>query len=104
MYCKPGYQVIKCKILEKDSGLYTSLVVIDLTTNQFLILTVFPNWQGEIPAKGDIGYIELEYCEAGITKYYDKVNNNSNNLYKNTYFVFRQFVKETPTNKEDVIL
>ena len=79
MYCKPGYQVIKCKILEKDSGLYTSLVVIDLTTNQFLILTIFPNWQGEIPAKGDIGYIELEYCEAGITKYYDKVNNNSTN-------------------------
>lgn len=57
MYVKKGPQFIKCKILEKETGVYSNIVIIDLKSEDYLILTIFPNWQGVIPAKGEIGYI-----------------------------------------------
>lgn len=104
MYCKPGLQVVHSKVLEKCSGVYTQLVIRDIDTNQLIILTVFPNWQGIIPSKGDEGYIEFEYAEAGITKYFCKSDQSHNNIYQNTYYVFRQYVAKTITNNEDVLI
>lgn len=103
MIFEQGPSFIKCEILEYQESLYGKLVLLDLATNSLIMLTVFPNWQGEVPKKGDVGYIEFEFCEAGITKYFDKHANN-NNTYQNTYLVFKQFVKETVTSNKDVII
>ena len=104
MYCKPGLQVVHSKVLEKCSGVYSQLVIKDLDTNQLIILTIFPNWQGIIHSKGEEGYIEFEYVQAGLTKYYCKENNSTDNIYLNTYFVFRQFVQKTITENKDVLI
>lgn len=103
MFCKEGPQFVKCKVLEVDQGVYSSMVIQDCETSKFIILTVFPNWAGEIPTKGSTGYIEFEFVEAGITKYFNK-NLKENHIYQNTYFIFKQFVRETPKNQEDVTL
>lgn len=103
MICKQGPQFVKCVILEHDEGVYSNLVIQDLITSELIILTVFPNWQGEIPAKGSVGYVEFEYVEAGVSKYFNRSLQN-NNIYQNTYFIFKQFIRETPRNQEDVTL
>lgn len=101
-YTKPGHQFINCEVLESTHGVYKSIVVRDLGTNEFLILTIFPNWQDYIPKKGDKGFLEFEFCEANITKYIDSKGQES--TYNGTYFVFRRFVKETECVQDEVIL
>lgn len=104
MYCNKGPQFVKCVVLEKQSGLYSHLVIEDLNTHKYLILTVFPNWQGEIPNIGETGHIEFEYAEAGITKFYNKVEKNMDGVYQNTYFVFKKFIKETINKNKDILI
>lgn len=103
MICKQGPQFMYCKVLERQNDLYTLLVVEDLKAEELTILTVFPNWCGEIPQKGDIGYIEFEFCEAGVTKYFDRHTLKSS-VYMNSYLVFKQFVKETKKDNLDIII
>lgn len=104
MTCSEGINFIKCEILEKRSHVYSTLVVENLKNNEYLILTIFPNWQGFIPEVGDIGYLEFEFVISGITKYYDHFLNKTE-VYKNTQLVFKQFVKEEEKYiNEDVLI
>lgn len=103
MYYFSGPQTIKCCVLEVQEGLYSNLVVQDLATEKFLLLTVFPNWQGEIPKKGDIGYIEFEFVKAGVDKYFDKAQ-SQHFVYSNTYMFFKTYVKDTGKTSCDKII
>ena len=103
MYCQNGPQTIKCKILQVTDELYGTIVLQDLDTSKLLMLTIFPNWQGVIPQKGDEGYIEFEFVEAGISKWYNPALNTFK-FYNNTYFYFRQFIKELNFNNKEITL
>ena len=102
-YLEKGPQTIHCKVIVKEDGLYKDIVVQDLTTNKFLIVTVFPNWQGYIPDIGDIGYMEFEYCIAGRTEWYDK-SSGTFEVYKNNYFCFRQFIRENKIENKQITI
>lgn len=94
---------IKCKILEFCSGLYSTLVVENLKNNEYLILTIFPNWIGTIPAVGEVGYIEYEFVVGGVDLYYDK-EIDSQVKYSNTYYIFRKYVKETHIEENKITI
>jgi hypothetical protein len=61
----------------------------------------FPNWDHPDLQEGDVGYVNLRYAEAGVSKWYD---GEKLNVYKNTYMVFLKFIKEpTKVNNEFVV-
>lgn len=104
MYRKDGPQVVKCDIYEVSNELYNKIVLRDLEAGKFLIITIFPNWQGVIPKKGDTGYLQFEYVRAGVTQWYNK-QDQGHEYYLNTGFIFKEFVKETkPLENEQIIL
>lgn len=94
---------VYCEVLENQSGEYGTIVVYDKNKNCYQMMTLFPNWQGVIPKKGDVGYLEYELCEAGVTKWYDSVI-GQHVPYKYSYVVFKQFVRETPKFTEEAQL
>lgn len=104
MYRKEGPQVIKCFVEEVSNELYNKVVIRDLNENKYLIVTIFPNWQGLIPKKGDTGFLQFEFVQAGKTQWYDK-QASAHNFYLNTSFIFKEFVKETilPQNEKIVL-
>lgn len=103
MYYKPNPQTVKCQVVAKANCLYKSLVIQDLSNDNYLMLTVFPNWQGLIPEVGDVGFIEFEFAEAGKTEWFNK-NLAEFNIYKNTYLVFKQFVKSSEIIENNKII
>lgn len=102
MFCKRHSHTLKCKVMELSKGTYSKMVIQDLESLEYVMLTVFPNWQGEIPSKNQIGYIEFEFVEAG-TEYYNK-DLKIYETYSNTHLIFKTFIQETPKNQEDVTL
>lgn len=95
-------KTIRCRIVEVSKGTYSTLVVQDLQSLNFYMITVFPNWQNAIPDKNDKGFIEFEFAEAG-TSYYNK-DTKKHDTYLNTHFIFKNFINETPKNQEDITL
>ncbi len=93
MYYYQGPQTRKCRVIEHDDSMYQTLLIYDVDNKQYLMVTVFPNWQGEIPQKGDTGYMEFEFVKGGIDTYYDK-ETKQNVVYSNTYLFFRKFITD----------
>ena len=102
MICKLRPQTIKCRVVEISKGTYSKIIVEDLSVHEYLMVTVFPNWQSPLPLKNQKGYMEFEFAEAG-SKYFNK-DTKQYDYYLNTYFVFKTFIPETPKNQEDVTL
>lgn len=92
----------KCVVLQLEKGVYGKIVIEDFNSGEYITLTVFPNWQGEIPKRGDIGYIEFESVESGDI-YFNK-DTQQNEHFNGTYTIFKTFIRETPRNSEEVIL
>ena len=84
---------IYCKVLVIQEGLYSEIVVEDLNrelTDDLKYVTVvkLPNWDVSILSVGDVGYLQFQYVEGGITKWFNKdlkdfeIYNYTNNYFK----------------------
>jgi hypothetical protein len=98
-----GIQTIECKIVESVQSTYSTLVCRDTFDGNFFMCTVFPNWEGYIPSKGDVGYIEVEFVEGG-DNYWEK-DSGTTRKYNYTMLIFKRFILkvETTENKEIIL-
>lgn len=100
---------IYCKVLakEQDSLGYQTIVVKDLNNSKFgemyRMISVWPNWESRVPEINEIGYLNYEFAQAGIDKYYDR-NKGEFVLYNFTNFIFIKFIKEQDNSKKDIII
>ena len=99
---------IHCKVLakEQDMGYYT-LVFKNLDSAPFgqnyQMITVFPNWESRIPDVGEIGFVTYDQVEAGIDKYFDRLDSTFK-VYNYSNLIFIKFIKEADNSKKDIIL
>lgn len=98
--------VIKCKIVAKDEGQYTTYIVEDLNREytddlKYVSCVKLPNWNSKDLAIGDIGYLQCRYVEGGISEWYDPAEKDFK-LYKYTNCYFINFIKteDEINNKE----
>lgn len=96
--------LIKAKLLVKSEGQYSKYIFEDLNRKiedelKYIYCVKPPNWKYyEDLNINDIGYLEVNYVEAGVTEYYDNISKEFNKYnYNNCYFI--NFIKE---NKEDI--
>lgn len=96
---------IYCKVLVIQEGLYSEIVVEDLNrelTDDLKYVTVvkLPNWDIPIPNVGDVGYLQFQYVEGGITKWFNKdLKDFEIYNYTNNYFI--NFFKQKDICKQD---
>lgn len=96
---------IKGQLVAIHEELYTSYVFknLDEADNSFMryvTLTQCPNWMGNKPNLGDIGFVECEYVEAGDNYFCRETGTKSQYNYTSCYFI--SFIKDVEkiTNKE----
>jgi hypothetical protein len=96
---------IRGKLVAVYEELYTNYVFKNLdepdnSLMRYVTLTQCPNWLGQKPNIGDIGFIEYEYVEAGDTYFCRETGNESKYKYTTCYFI--SFIKdrEKVSNKE----
>lgn len=58
------------KVVAKRDGMYELIVFQNLDEHdnslfRYITTTRLPNWEGQTPSFGDIGYVECEYVNAG---------------------------------------
>lgn len=94
---------LKCKLVAIQEGQYTNYVFEDLDKEfnsdlKYITCTKPPNWNyTEVINIGDIGYLQCEFVEAGINKWYSS-NEKQFIPYKYTNCYFINFIK-----KKDII-
>ncbi len=100
---------IYCKLLAKESDVmnYQTLVFRNLEKapfgQQYIMVTVWPNWESRIPEIEEKGYLTYDFVQAGIDTFYDRTI-DSDVKYKFTNLVFKKFVKELDNSTKDIIL
>lgn len=99
---------IKCILVAKESDIldYQTLVFKNLEINcpfghKYCMVTVFPNWQSQIPERGDTGYLEYDEVRAGVDTYYDRYT-DSIMKYNFSNLIFKRFVKEQDNSNKDI--
>lgn len=94
---------MKARLLAcKEDGAYTIYVFQDLTSNEFIMCTRCPNWQGETPVAMQEGFLKYKYVVAGKDTYYDKTAERFLAYqYTNTYFL--DFVPITHVLKDGYV-
>lgn len=100
---------IYCKLLAKESDIldYKTLVFKNLDNapfgHQYIMVTVWPNWESRIPELDEIGYLTYDFVEAGIDTFYDRTT-DSIVKYNFTNLVFKKFVKKLDSSTKDIII
>jgi len=100
---------IHCKLLvkEHDFADYYTLVFKNLDNASFghnyIMVTVFPNWQSRIPEVEEKGYLTYDFVEGGIDTYYDRAI-DSIVKYNFTNLIFKKFVNEVDNSNKDIII
>lgn len=96
---------IKGQLVAIHEELYTNYVFknLDEPNNSFMryvTLTQCPNWMGNKPNIGDIGFVEYEYVEAGDNYFCRETGDKLQYNYTACYFI--SFIKDVEkiTNKE----
>lgn len=97
---------IYCKVLVIQEGQYREIVVEDLNRDftddlKYVTVVQLPNWDtGRDLKVGDIGYLQFQYVEGGVTQWFNKnLNNFEIYNYTNNYFV--NFFKQKDICKQD---
>lgn len=98
--------VIYCKILVIQEGLYKEIVVEDLNRDftddlKYIAVVKLPNWEPSMTFNvGDIGYLQFQYVEGGVTKWFNKnLEDFKSYKYTNNYFI--RFIKKEDLCKQD---
>ena len=85
------------KVVAIQDGMYTQYVFRnfdeqDNSLMRYITVTKCPNWIGESPQLGDIGYVQYEYVEAGDNYFQATTGTTSQYNYTSCYFI--SFIKE----------
>lgn len=101
---------VYCKLLAKEDDIldYKTLVFKNLENSppfghQYIMITVWPNWQSRIPDIDEVGFLTYDFIEAGIDTYYDR-NLDSFIKYNFTNLAFKKFVKKQDNSNKNIIL
>lgn len=101
---------IYCQLVAKEDDLnYKNLVFKNLENapfgKQYVLATVFPNWQSRIPNLNEKGYLEYIEVTAGDDKWYDKMDGTFK-PYNYNFIQFLKFItyKETDDSSKNIIL
>lgn len=91
---------------EYDMG-YQTLVFKNLDNapfgHQYIMCTVFPNWESRVPEIGEKGYLTYDEVKGGVDKYFDRMDSTFK-VYNFTNIIFNKFVKEVDNSKKDIII
>ena len=91
---------IHCTLLAKEEDImgYKNLVFKNLDNAPFgynyVLTTVFPNWESRIPEIGENGYLLYDEVQSGIDTYYDSITdsiikyNFTRKIYNNNYYIY----------------
>ena len=96
---------IYCKIVAIDENQYSAIVVEDLNrveSDDLKYITVIkcPNWAPVKIEIGDIGYLQFQFVEGGITQWFNK-NSKDFEIYNYTNNYFINFYKQKDICKQD---
>lgn len=85
------------KVVAFQDGQYKQIVVQNLdepenSWDRYVMLTICPNWLGNLPKIGDIGYFQFEEVRGG-EKYYDR-STGEENIYQYSGIYFMDYVPE----------
>ena len=102
--------IVHCKLIAAQNDImgYRIFVFENLEMNppfghKYVMVTVYPRWQGYIPELGDNGFLTYSCVIAG-EEYYDRKTGNTEK-YKYTQVFFEKFVKEnSDTSNKDIYL
>ena len=101
---------IKCKLVAKEDDIldYHTLVFNTLESNapfgkNYIMTTMFPNWQHRDIEIGEIGYLTYNEVVAGKDCWYDSEQNRMV-PYNYSNLIFIKFVKEVDSSKKDIII
>lgn len=94
-----------CKIVAIEIGLYTNIVIEDLNRSysddlKYITIVKLPNWGKDDISIDDIGYIQFQYVEAGISKWFNK-DDKKFEVYNYDNYYFINFFKEKEKVKQD---
>ena len=101
--------VLHCELVAKENDIlnYQTLVFKNLNSapfgHNYIMTTVFPNWESYIPEIGEVGYLLYDEVTGGIDTYYDRVT-DSIVKYNYSNFIFKKFVREVDSFKKDILL
>lgn len=93
---------VRVKLITANDDFYTTYVFQNLDEKEnswmrYISATKPPNWTGQLPEIGDVGFVELEYVNAG-DNYYQR-NTGNKETYKYTQCYFISFTKQKEENK-----
>jgi hypothetical protein len=86
---------IKAKLLACNRNKFSKLVFQDLTNDRYVMLTLLPNWQEDIPQIGEVGYLSYEKAVRGTEYINDDLETG---VYKYDKLYFKNFVQESSFN------
>lgn len=101
--------VIRAKLVAFERNLldYTTLVFKNLDSapfgHNYVMTTMFPNWEARIPDDGEIGYLEYVEIKAGTDTWYDRTQ-QSFIPYNYNMIQFIKFVKEKDNSRKDILI
>ena len=97
---------IYCKVLLIQDSQYQEIIVEDLNRDytddlKYISLVKLPNWNTPNNIEiGDIGYLQFQYVEGGITKWFNKQTKDFEIYnYTNNYFI--NFFKKKDICKQE---
>lgn len=106
MNTAPQIITVYCKICAIEEGQYTAIVVEDLNrdyTDDLKYVTVIklPNWGSSIMQVGDVGYLQFESIEGGVTQWFNKSSEDFEVYkYNNNYFI-NFFIQKDKNNMKE---
>ena len=101
--CEILFKTIKCQLLEYEKELYIHYVFKNLDTNDYIMVSRYPNWDHKDLEIGDIGYLTYYDVYAGKTTF---VMNDIEYRYSTTHTAFYKFIweKEEKFNHNNKII
>ena len=93
---------VRVKLITISDDFYTTYIFQNLDEKEnslmrYISATKPPNWTGQLPEIGDIGFAELEYVNAGDNYYQRNTGNKETYRYTQCYFI--SFTKQKEENK-----
>lgn len=102
--------IVHCKLIAQQNEImgYKVLVFKNLEKNppfghQYVMVTVYPRWQGYIPELGENGFLTYTNVVGGEDTYFDR-KTETMEKYKYTQVFFEKFVKEQDNSTKDIYI
>lgn len=95
-------QVVKVEVEAIKNGIYTVYVFRNLNTDEYLMCTRLPNWEGADLQVGQVGFLSYNFVKAGDPWFNNKTQGYNLFSYTNNYF--EKFVHEKEQKNDCLII